>query len=112
PVSRTPRSTLSRMLTQARDLGIVEIRIVDPTGRDRELEAALRHRFGLADARVVEARPEADVLGAVGRVPARWLDEPLRDGQVVALSWGQSLQAVVRSVEGLSRRDVEVVQLV
>jgi DNA-binding transcriptional regulator LsrR (DeoR family) len=108
----TTRSNVSRMLKQARDLGIVEIRIVDPTGRDPELEAALRHRFGLADARVVEPAPGTDVLAAVGQVAARWLDETLRDGQVVALSWGQSLQAVVRSVEGLSRRDVEVVQLV
>src|SRR5512132_1385369 len=38
----TTRSNVSRMLKQARDLGIVEIRIVDPTGRDPELEAALR----------------------------------------------------------------------
>jgi DNA-binding transcriptional regulator LsrR (DeoR family) len=108
----TTRSNVSRMLKQARDLGIVEIRIVDPTGRDQELEAALRDRFGLADARVVEPGPEADVLAAVGHVAARWLDETLRDGQVVALSWGQTLQAVVRAVEGLSRHDVEVVQLV
>jgi DNA-binding transcriptional regulator LsrR (DeoR family) len=108
----TTRSNVSRMLKQARDLGIVEIRIVDPTGRDQELEVALRNRFGLADARVVETGPGADVLAAVGQVAARWLDETLRDGQVMALSWGQTLQAVVRATEGLSRRDVEVVQLV
>ena len=70
----TTRSNVSRMLRQARDLGIVEIRIVDPTGRDQQLEAALRDRFGLADARVVEPGPEADVLAAVGHVAARWLD--------------------------------------
>jgi DNA-binding transcriptional regulator LsrR (DeoR family) len=108
----TTRSNVSRMLKQARDLGIVEIRILDPTGRDQELEAALRDRFALADARVVEAGSDSDVLAAVGQVAARWLDETLRDGQVVALSWGHTLQAVVRAVEGLSRRDVEVVQLV
>jgi len=108
----TTRSNVSRMLRQARDLGIVEIRIVDPTGRDQELEAALRDRFGLADVRVVEAATGTDVLAAVGQVAARWLDETLRDGQVVALSWGQTLQAVVGAVEGLARRDVEVVQLV
>jgi DNA-binding transcriptional regulator LsrR (DeoR family) len=31
---------------------------------------------------------------------------------VVALSWGHTLQAMVRAVDGLSRRDVQVVQLV
>ena len=52
------------------------------------------------------------MLAAVGQVAARWLDETLHDGQVVALSWGQTLQAMVRATDGLARRDVEVVQLV
>ncbi len=108
----TTRSNVSRMLKQARDLGIVEIRIVDPTRRDQALESALRERFGLADARVLAAGGDSDVLAAVGRLAARWLDETLGDGQVVAMSWGQTLQAVVRAVDGVSRRDVEVVQLV
>jgi DNA-binding transcriptional regulator LsrR (DeoR family) len=108
----TTRSNVSRMLKQARDLGIVEIRIVDPAQRDHELERALRSRFRLADARVLQVSPETDVLPGVGRLAVQWLDETLRDGQVVALSWGQTLQAVVRAVDGLFRRDVEVVQLV
>jgi DNA-binding transcriptional regulator LsrR (DeoR family) len=108
----TTRSNVSRILKQARDLGIVQIRIVDPAKRDQELELALRDRFGLVDVRVLEVTPETDVLSGVGRLAVRWLDETLRDGQVVALSWGQTLQAVVRAVDGLFRRDVEVVQLV
>src|SRR5215212_4624571 len=108
----TTRSNVSRMLKQARDLGIVEIRIVDPARRDHELELALRDRFPLVDARVLEVAPDTDVLPGVGRLAVRWLDETLRDGQVVALSWGQALEAMVDAVDGLSRRDVEVVQLV
>jgi DNA-binding transcriptional regulator LsrR (DeoR family) len=108
----TTRSNVSRMLKQARDLGIVQIRIVDPAKRDHELEQTLRRRFGLVDVRVLEVTPETDVLPGVGRLAVRWLEETLRDGQVVALSWGHTLQAMVRAVDGLSRRDVEVVQLV
>ena len=108
----TTRSNVSRMLKQARDLGIVEIRIVDPARRDHELELALRDRFPLVDARVLAVAPDTDVLPGVGRLAVRWLEETLRDGQVVALSWGQTLEAMVQAVDGLSRRDVEVVQLV
>ncbi|HJU00202.1 MAG TPA: sugar-binding transcriptional regulator [Actinomycetes bacterium] len=108
----TTRSNVSRMLKQARDLGIVEIRIVDPARRDHELERALRDRFPLVDARILEIAPDTDVLPGVGRLAVRWLDETLADGQVVALSWGQTLEAMVQAVDGLSRRDVEVVQLV
>ena len=107
----TTRSNVSRMVRQARDLGIVEIRIVDPAQRDHQLERALRDRYRLADARVLTVGQDTEVLAGVGRLAARWLDETLRDGQVVALSWGQSLQAMVRAVD-LTRRDVEVVQLV
>jgi DNA-binding transcriptional regulator LsrR (DeoR family) len=107
----TTRSNVSRMVRQARDLGIVEIRIVAPAQRDHQLERALCDRYGLADARVLELSPETEVLSEVGRLAARWLDATLRDGQVVALSWGHSLQAMVRAVD-LTRRDVEVVQLV
>jgi len=107
----TTRSNVSRMVRQARDLGIVEIRIVAPAQRDHELELALRARYPLADARVLEVNAETEVLAGVGHLAARWLDETLRDGQVVALSWGHSLQAMVRDVD-LARRDVEVVQLV
>jgi DNA-binding transcriptional regulator LsrR (DeoR family) len=108
----TTRSNVSRMLKQARDLGIVQIRIVDPASRDHELERELASRFGLVDVRVLEVTPETDVLPSIGRLAARWLDETLRDGQVVALSWGHTLQAMVRAADGISRRDVEVVQLV
>jgi len=108
----TTRSNVSRMVRQARDLGIVEIRIVAPAQRDHQLERVLRDRYRLADARVLEVGAGTAVLEGVGRLAARWLDETLRDGQVVALSWGQSLQAVVRATDGLARRDVEVVQLV
>jgi DNA-binding transcriptional regulator LsrR (DeoR family) len=108
----TTRSNVSRMLKQARDLGIVEIRIVDPARRDHELERALRDRFPLVEARVLAVAPDTDVLPGVGRLAVRWLEETLRDGQVVALSWGQTLEAMVQAVDGLSRRDVEVVQLV
>jgi DNA-binding transcriptional regulator LsrR (DeoR family) len=107
----TTRSNVSRMVRQARDLGIVEIRVLDPAQRDHQLEQALCDRYQLADARVLTVSPDTEVLGGVGRLAARWLDETLRDGQVVALSWGQSLQAMVRAVD-LARRDVEVVQLV
>jgi DNA-binding transcriptional regulator LsrR (DeoR family) len=107
----TTRSNVSRMVRQARDLGIVEIRIVAPAQRDQELERALCARYPLADARVLAVGSGTEVLEGVGRLAAHWLDETLRDGQVVALSWGHTLQAVVSAVD-LARRDVEVVQLV
>lgn len=107
----TSRSNVSRMLGAARMQGIVEIRVHDQTARAAELEQALRERFDLTHVRVAAFRPKADA-SAAGDLAAQWLDESLRDGQIVALSWGTSLQAMVDSLSIERPRHVEVVPLV
>jgi DNA-binding transcriptional regulator LsrR (DeoR family) len=108
----TSRSNVSRMLGAARMQGIVEIRVHDQTARAAELEQALRERFDLTHVRVAAFRPKADASAAAGDLAAQWLDESLRDGQIVALSWGTSLQAMVDSLSIERPRYVEVVPLV
>lgn len=108
----TSRSNVSRMLTAARVQGIVEIRVHDQTARALELEQALCDRFGLSHVRVAAFRPGADEVAAAGDLAAQWLDETVGDGQVVALSWGTSLQAMISALAVDKPRDVEVVPLV
>jgi DNA-binding transcriptional regulator LsrR (DeoR family) len=108
----TSRSNVSRMLTAARDQGIVEIRVHDQVVRDTELEHGLRERFGLSQVRVAAFNPGADVRAAVGELAAQWLDETLQDGQVLAMSWGTTLQAMVDAIAVDQPRSVEVVPLV
>src|SRR4051812_22837849 len=96
----TSRSNVSRLLSSARATGIVEIRIQDERGRDGDLEQALAERFGLAHVRVAAFRPHQDARVDAGRLAAEWLDDTLRDGQVLALSWGRSLQAGVSGAPG------------
>jgi DNA-binding transcriptional regulator LsrR (DeoR family) len=108
----TSRSNVSRMLTAARAQGIVEIRVHDQTSREKELEQALQERFELSHVRVAAFRPGVDALAAAGDLAAQWLDESLRDGHVLGLSWGNSLQAMVESFSVDQPRSVEVVPLV
>ena len=108
----TSRSNVSRMLSAARAQGIVEIRVHDQTARAVELEQALRDRFGLAHVQVAAFRPGADVAAGAGELAARWLDDSLRDGLVLGLSWGTSLQAMVDAFAVDQPRSVEVVPLV
>ena len=108
----TSRSNVSRMLSAARAQGIVEIRVHDQTSRAPELEQALRERFGLPHVRVAAFRPGADAPSDAGDLAAQWLDESLRDGQVLALSWGRSLQAMVEAFVVDQPRAVEVLPLI
>jgi DNA-binding transcriptional regulator LsrR (DeoR family) len=108
----TSRSNVSRMLSAARAQGIVEIRVHDQTTRAAELEQALQERFALKHVRVAAFRPGADMAAAAGDLAAQWLDESLRDGDVLGLSWGTSLQAMVEAFSVDQPRNVEVLPLV
>lgn len=106
------RSNVSRMLTAARDRGIVEIRINDPTGRELDLERELSESFGLRDCRVADTHGGEQLLSRVGDLGGRWLQENLRNGQRIGVSWGRTLQALVQHVPDAGGLDVEVVPLV
>src|SRR3954467_4080244 len=110
-VLETSRSNVSRMLTAARSLGIVEIRIQDGLGRDADLEQALRERFGLAHVRVAAFHAHGDAVAAAANLAAEWLGGTLRDGQTLGLSWGTTLRAVVSAVSVDAPRHLEVVPL-
>lgn len=108
----TSRSNVSRMLSAAQERGVVQVRIVDPAGRDGGLEKAMAEAFGLAEVRVAAFEPGMSGLDKVGMLGARWLLDYLRDGQTLALSWGTALQRLVWSVTSDRGREVEIVQLV
>jgi len=109
---QTTRSNVSRMLTAARLRGVVQIKILDPAGRDGDLEQQLMDQFGLSEALVARFEPGSSTERRAGELGASWLVDKLRDGQRIALSWGTSLQHLVWSVTADRSVDVEVLQLV
>ncbi len=108
----TSRSNVSRMLAAAIEQGVVEIRINDPAGRDRELEKELRSRFGLRAVRVAQRSTNGDPDRQVGTQASRFLLDELRDGMTVALSWGRALQTMVWQTTADHDYAVELVPLV
>ncbi len=95
------RSNVSRILTQARERGIVEITIHDPEGpplRDSSLEAALRSTFSLRDVQVVHA-PRTSGLEAVSRAGAALLDTLAPTVSSIGVSWGHTVRSVVEQMQ-------------
>jgi deoxyribonucleoside regulator len=108
------RSMVSRMLTEARESGIVEIRIRRSVPSDRELELVLIKRFGLKDACVVTTTSLEDarlprMLGAAG---AQVLKRYLTPNKILGLAWGTSISATVDAFEASEPMNVRVVQMV
>src|SRR5262245_26514433 len=94
---RVSRSSVSRLLAQARKQGIVEIRIHYPMTLARERADDLCEQFRLQEALVLggTAREGLDAKTNVARLAARYLQDHLAHGDTVALSRGSTLHAVV-----------------
>lgn len=107
------RSNVSRILTAAREAGIVEIRIHEPAVRGHELENALQAKFGLRACLVAVDGVHRTPLDAVGSVGAAWLEDNLGDARRIALSWGRTVQSLVTNLQDRSPHpDLEVLPLV
>jgi deoxyribonucleoside regulator len=105
------RASVSRLLAEARQLGVVEIRINFPLTRNSELESALAEQFGLSMVYVLSTKsilPE-HILGRLGRLASQHLQARLQPGMIVALSWGT---AVFETVQAMRRRAVDGLQVV
>jgi deoxyribonucleoside regulator len=106
------RSTVSRMLSEALETGVVEIRIRRSLPLEEELQRELVRQFGLRDALVLDANGRRDdTLDRIGRLTARYLDTTLSEGDVLAISWGTGVRAVADGLEPKAPRNVEVIQM-
>ena len=91
------RPTISRMLAEARRVGIVTVTVAHPIERLMALEKRLVDAFGLKTARVSEATPGngSDVGPDVARTAADLLLESCGPHSVIAVSNGRAVAAVV-----------------
>jgi len=106
-------SKVNRLITQGRKLGMVRIEIESPFQRLVELEQRLMEIARLVGAVVTPTVPgSADsTLQQVGRAAANQLLETLRDGDVIAITGGKAVSAVVDNLVAERAFDVTVVPL-
>lgn len=91
------RPTISRMLAEARRVGVVTVTVAHPIERLMALEKRLVDAFGLKTARVSEATPGngSDIGPDVARTAADLLLESCGPHSVIAVSNGRAVAAVV-----------------
>jgi DNA-binding transcriptional regulator LsrR (DeoR family) len=108
------RSMVSRLLEQAREAGLVEVKVHYPLRTDAQLEQRLCAEFGLAHAQVL-AEPPDDyplLLKRLGVLGARCLQQALRPGVIIGISWGTAVHEVVSAMPAVPVPDSTVVQLI
>lgn len=110
----TSRSTVSRMLQEARGAGVIEIIVHYPEKSVPEIEHELVSRFHLRQARVLlgHNRPYAEMLRGLGGLAARYIESVLEEGAVLGISWGAAVFNTVRALRPQRRLPVTVAQMV
>jgi len=106
-------SKVNRLIAQGRKLGMVKIDVTSPFQRLAELEGRLVDATTLSGAMVtptVSGNPNT-TLQQVGRAAANMLLETVRDGDVIAITGGKAVSAVVENLSPERKINVTVVPL-
>lgn len=108
------QSRVSRLLTQAVEIGVVRITIVSPNSVHPELEEKLREKLGLRDVIIahVDDDSEESALSAIGSTGASYLEATLSETDCIGLSsWSSTLLAVVDAMAPGLVKAREIVQI-
>eukprot|EP01037_Dinobryon_pediforme_P008137 gene8137-8220_t len=93
------RWQVGRLLTEAKELGVVRIEITPRAFRKTELEVQLQQKFNLKDAVVVPSGGTTDaalLTESVAQAAAKYLAGLSPKAALVGVSWGRTLSAVAR----------------
>ncbi|OQP86458.1 DNA-binding transcriptional regulator [Rhizobium rhizosphaerae] len=98
---RLSQATVSRMLKRAETEGIVRTSVIPPAGTYSDLEQALRERFGLPEAVVVDCSEDRDgaIMARIGESAAHLLEITLSPGEIIGVSsWSQTIFKMVENI--------------
>ena len=107
------RSNISRLLTEAKNKGFVEIRVNKRYPTSTVLEKALIEEFGIEDALVLNSS-SADYerrLAMVGRLAAWHLEQNIKEGDTIAIAWGTGVSSAVQAFPSMTMFNTDVVQM-
>lgn len=110
------RATVLSYLQQARETGIVEIRIAGEHFAKSGLSRSISARFGLVDTYIAFAdethADEAALAQRTVEVAAAAMLDLLRPGETLGVSWGRTMLALATALPMRTIRNLVVVQLI
>ncbi|MEG0075103.1 MAG: sugar-binding transcriptional regulator [Eubacterium sp.] len=108
------RPTVSRIISNGKERGIVKIIIDNLEGTDYvELEREIEKRYGLREVIVVGERKDVeDQKNEIGKAAAQYLERVVKDNHVVGVSMGTTLGYIARYITEKSAKNVTFVPLI
>jgi deoxyribonucleoside regulator len=107
------RPTVSRLLLQAVQEGVVHIKIINPEEDVEQLALHVKEKFQLKHC-IVAPIPKYDddlIKDKLGEVAAGYLYEIVKSGDTIGITWGTTLYQLVKKIQPKNVKDVTIVQL-
>jgi DNA-binding transcriptional regulator LsrR (DeoR family) len=108
------RSTISRLLAQAREEGVVKIVVVPPTGTYADLETDIEQKYEVEEVIIADVpTPDSPQMIAreLGAAAANYLFRVISPDDVIGISWGYTIRGMVSALEPKNFPNVRIVQM-
>ncbi|MCY4053655.1 MAG: sugar-binding transcriptional regulator [Hyphomicrobiales bacterium] len=104
------QASISRMLKKAHEEGMIRTTVISPSGTYAELESALRSKFNLREAIVVECTEDREgaIMTRIGEAAAHFLEMTLQKGEIIGVSsWSETILKMVDAIHPVKSGKVE-----
>lgn len=106
------RSMVSRLLTEARNEGVVEISIMRPIITDDNIADTFKQRFGITNAVIFEKGPQTNsTTKALGQITASTLKKYISPNMTIGIIFGKAVRDTIRAFEKQKPMNTKILQL-
>ncbi|MHB1274286.1 MAG: sugar-binding transcriptional regulator [Candidatus Humimicrobiaceae bacterium] len=107
-------ATISRLLKKGRETGIIKVFIDNPSNKLYDLELEIKNTFKIREIFAVNVQKTDSnelIKNIVAIQAAEYLENILKDGDILGISWGSTIYSVVNNFKGKKKTNVDIIQL-
>lgn len=108
------KSSISRMLTAAKEEGIVKISVVNPLPNEYiYLEKGLEKRFGLKEVIIIDSKSNEpdEIKQELAKASAEYLERVIKDGNIIGVTWGTTIKEISKHVQNNKTNKITFIPL-
>lgn len=106
------RVKVSRVLSKAKKMGLIEVRIKYPINSHVQMEKKYESIFNLKEAIIISSKynSKEQAFNEVAIFAAQYLTENIKDGDILGVSWGKTLKKITKYLQYCGKK-IEIIQL-
>ena len=103
------RPWVSKLLTRAQEMGIVQITIHSPVSGDDQLERSLKEKYGITHVSVISQTE--DNKDYISQAMANYFISQVQSGDIIGVGWGNAVSRFINELIPVQVKDVQIVPM-